>query len=653
MRQANPRRIDPNPLPRAPLPYNPEAERAVLGGLLIDPDQAARFLELLTPDDFHEPRHEAVLRGMQAIYQRHGQVSPVLLDEELKRQGQLADVGQTFIHDLASTCESSILTTHYVRIVTENWASRQQLYVGNDLMLGKMTGSEAAERLQAIDDRLAGLGAALDGTAGGAFSLRELMGEQLPPMRWVVPDLLPEGLALLGAKQKIGKSWMAYALSIAVASGGALLGKQIEQGEVLHLALEDGKQRLQKRGRKLLGSAPVPDGVTFELRWPPLERGGLRQLDRYLKQHPTTRLVVVDTLARVRLPRANHADTYHEDYNILASLKQVADAHHVLILLLHHTRKAAADDVYDELLGSVGISAACDTLLILARARGAADATLHITGRDIEGEGQYALRFDKATGAWQMLGDAKQHAPSEVRQEIRAAIEREGHPLSPKETALAMGQGDRYNTIKNLMRAMAKAGELQVSGGGKYSLPEPSQTPASSPKQAATPEQRMDQHAVTGLRSLHSLDSHQPRPRQVRRQTTARADHSLPVVSDSLKSIQAQDTSGANLSSDDERDYARPGTPTPHSLTPAQAGSGTAAPQTMQTRQTRQRTTLWDVAEGAEHVHEYAVMRDAHGHRLCIHCQQVEPAGEPEHDDSGEGARGSGPPAHDEKGGAA
>jgi hypothetical protein len=266
--------IEPNTR-REPLPYNPEAERAVLGGLLIDPDEAERWADFLEVGDFQEPTYGLLCEAIKSLHKAGQPVDVVHVDEELKRLGTLRDVGQVYVHEVANSCASSHLTGSYVSIVVRNAVARKKLHVGNDLKMGTISSSEAISRLQALDDRLTALEERLAGKGTGAFTLRELMSEKLPPKRWVVSDLLPEGLGILGAKQKIGKSWMVYGLGIALAAGGVWLGRQLEAGEVLYLALEDGKQGLQSRGRKLLGSAPVPEGVTFELRWPPLERGGL------------------------------------------------------------------------------------------------------------------------------------------------------------------------------------------------------------------------------------------------------------------------------------------------------------------------------------------------------------------------------------------
>src|SRR5258708_17587659 len=235
------------------------------------------------------------------------------------------------------------------------------------------------------------------------FSLRDLLAWDLPPVRWAVPEILPEGLTLLAGKPKLGKSWLALSLALSIAAGGIALGKQpVPQGDVLYLALEENARRLQARAQQLLASmTDVPSGLEFALDWPRLAEGGLSHLEEYLKTQPNTRLVVSDTWAKVA-PKTDHAlcTQYEGDYEALTPLKRLAETYHVSILAVHHLRKTSASDVLDEITGSTGITGAVDGTLILKRERGQMDATLFVTGRDVEREQQLALSFDATPSLW-------------------------------------------------------------------------------------------------------------------------------------------------------------------------------------------------------------------------------------------------------------
>jgi len=311
------------------------------------------------------------------------------------------------------------------------------------------------------------------GITPAIFSLRDLLAWDLPPVRWAVPEILPEGLTLLAGKPKLGKSWLALSLALSIASGGVALGKQpVAQGEVLYLALEENARRLQARARQLLASmTEVPAGLDFALGWPRLAEGGLTHLEEYLKTHPNTRLVVIDTWAKVA-PRTDtrRCTQYEGDYDALTPLKQLADTYHVSILAVHHLRKTGAADVLDEITDSTGMTGAVDGTLILKRERGQMDATLFVTGRDVEREQELALRFEAETAQWRLLGSAEEVGRTRARQEIlallreQAAHEEEG--MRPREIAMALEKN--YHTTRALLGKMVESGEV-TRLGGRYS----------------------------------------------------------------------------------------------------------------------------------------------------------------------------------------
>lgn len=302
------------------------------------------------------------------------------------------------------------------------------------------------------------------------FSLKFLLKQELPQPRWAVPNLLPEGLILLAGKPKLGKSWLALALAIAIASGGRALGQyQVTTGDVLYLALEDNPRRIQKRARKLLGEGPIPDRLEFATRWKRLDSDGVPDLDLWLNAHSDARLIVIDTFARVRPRPQRIGNLYDEDYNALEGVKALADRYGVTIFVVHHLRKMSADDPLDAISGTTGLTGAIDGALILNRTRGNADANLLVVGRDIEEDLELALRFDSMTAQWIAVGNARDFKMSNERLVIRDAIANAKRPLSPSEVASVTGQST--DNVKSLMSKMARAGELKALGRGKYAVP--------------------------------------------------------------------------------------------------------------------------------------------------------------------------------------
>jgi AAA domain len=299
------------------------------------------------------------------------------------------------------------------------------------------------------------------------FSLPDLLSWELPPVRWTIPDMLPEGLTLLAGKPKLGKSWLALTIALSIAAGGVALGAQpVERGDVLYLVLEDNARRLQSRARRLLASlSDTPSNLDFALGWPRLGEGGLAYLEEYFKAHPQLRLVVIDTWARVAPPSGERrCSQYEGDYESLTPLKRLADTYHVSILVVHHLRKTASSDVLDEIIGSTGVTGAVDGTMILKRDRGQTDATLFITGRDVEREQQLALNFDATTALWTLVGNAEELCCTRARQDILDLLCEQG-PDGMKTREIAEALQKNYHTTRSLLRKMEESGDLRRFDG--------------------------------------------------------------------------------------------------------------------------------------------------------------------------------------------
>jgi len=299
------------------------------------------------------------------------------------------------------------------------------------------------------------------------FSLPELLSWELPHVRWTIPEILPEGLTLLAGKPKLGKSWLALAVALSIAAGGvALRAQPVAKGDVLYLALEDNARRLQSRARKLLESmTDTPSNLDFALDWPRLSEGGLVYLEEYCKAHPHLRLVVVDTWARVAPPSGERRRSQYEgDYESLTPLKRLADTYHISILAVHHLRKTGSSDVLDEIIGSTGVTGAVDGAMILKRDRGRTDATLFVTGRDIEHEQQLALNFDATTALWTLVGNADELCCTRARQDILELLREQG-PDAMKTREIAEALQKNYHTTRSLLRKMEESGDVRRVDG--------------------------------------------------------------------------------------------------------------------------------------------------------------------------------------------
>jgi predicted ATP-dependent serine protease len=302
----------------------------------------------------------------------------------------------------------------------------------------------------------------------GQLSAADLLRKSLPPVRYLVPDYIAEGLTVLAGRPKLGKSWLALDIAIGVATGGATLGsKTVEQGDVLYLALEDNERRLQKRLLQLLPPSEMPERLAVETECPRLDQGGIEAIRQWTESVPSPRLVVVDVFNKVRPESKRGESLYKADYDALDPLKKLADEKSLAILIVHHTRKQEAEDPFDTVSGTTGFTGAADTVLVLQRS--SQGTTLYARGRDIE-EVETAVEFNKQTGRWSVLGAAVEVRRSDERSLILEMLKVADEPMSPSE--LASATRGKPNNIRQLLFNMAKAGEVtKLKGRGKYVHP--------------------------------------------------------------------------------------------------------------------------------------------------------------------------------------
>lgn len=303
-----------------------------------------------------------------------------------------------------------------------------------------------------------------------SWTAADLMSMEFPPPNWAVPGIIAEGVNLLAGPPKVGKSWLSLALGLAVAAGGyAFDAIPVPGGPVLYLALEDTPRRLQARIGKVLGGQPAPAGLTLATACPPLPHGGDEAIAAWLDRNRAARLVIIDVFAKLRGASAPGASAYDADYAAVGRIKRVADHYGVAVLLVHHVRKAGADDFLEAVSGTNGIAGAADATLVLRRPRGQADGVLHVTGRDVD-EAEYALAFQPASGAWRMLdGPSAEHTLTDNRAAILRWLRE--HPEGGGPKVIAEAAGLNHETTKKTCRRMLDEGRLAADPTGRYRLP--------------------------------------------------------------------------------------------------------------------------------------------------------------------------------------
>ena len=232
----------------------------------------------------------------------------------------------------------------------------------------------------------------------------DLMKQEFEPLRFGIDKILPHGLFLFAGSGKIGKSWLALDMCVAVSSGGKLWDFPAEQGEVLYLALEDSHARLQ--GRLLKTEAEENDISRLHLVTASfgISNGLIEQTHSFLEQYPNTKMIIVDTLERIRDGEQDRS-MYSNDYRDMTALRDITNAHKLTLLLIHHTRKMYDPDPLNTLSGSTGLIGSVDGVFVLEKDKRTSNkAKLTIANRDTEGF-CFKLEFDPDKCKWLFMGN--------------------------------------------------------------------------------------------------------------------------------------------------------------------------------------------------------------------------------------------------------
>src|SRR5262245_31140802 len=304
----------------------------------------------------------------------------------------------------------------------------------------------------------------------GLITAADLQTKQFKPVRIILPGLIPEGVTILAGKPKVGKSWFVLDVCLAVAGNRFVLGEMKPvQGDALYLALEDNERRLHWRIKRIIQDGAWPPRVALHTTWRRMDQGGLEDIEAWIKSVKEPRLVCVDTLAKIRPIGLSREQTYLSDYRAVEGLQKLSGQYQVGIAVNHHLRKAPSeDDPLDEVSGTLGLTGAADTVIVMKRHAGM--VKVYVRGRDIE-EGEFAAEFNKNTCRWRLLGKADQVFKSEQRQAIATALKETARAMSVNDIMAATERRDRHST-EALLAKMERAGEVKHVGRGLWAHPD-------------------------------------------------------------------------------------------------------------------------------------------------------------------------------------
>lgn len=300
------------------------------------------------------------------------------------------------------------------------------------------------------------------------ISAAELRRKAFPNMVWTVDGLIPEGACVLAGKPKSKKSWLALGIAVGVASNGrAFSYYDVTGGRALYLDLESNQRRMQSRLRSILDDRGTwPDTLDIVTEW---KRGdeGIALLSGYCDAHPDTRLIVIDIWARFRARIDPKLNPYDQDYEALQSLNAWAESRNVTVIVIHHTRKAKSEDVFEEISGTNGIMGAVATAMHLARSTEKQDEyILNMTGRDVMADEPIALRWDNYSCQHIYVATGAEVSSSAERRKILDLMEpHKKYQLRQLATRL----GKSTTNLSNQIRRLLDDNLISRTGRGCYS----------------------------------------------------------------------------------------------------------------------------------------------------------------------------------------
>ena len=259
------------------------------------------------------------------------------------------------------------------------------------------------------------------------IAAKDLMTKDFPPLVELIEGVLAPGLYILAGAPKIGKSWLVLQIAHHISTGTPLWNRKVMQHDVLYLSLEDTLPRIQRR---LLTICDGETGkVAFATDANMLGDGFEKQLTSYLSSNADIKVVIVDTLAKVR-GVVSSSNVYSSDYAVMSIFKHMADQYKIALILVHHTRKQDAEDVTQKISGTNGLMGCADGAMILEKPnRMLPDAVLTITSRDFE-DARILLHQNRETMCWEFAG-YEGDPPEDTAEPVLAAVAEFVHTYGP------------------------------------------------------------------------------------------------------------------------------------------------------------------------------------------------------------------------------
>jgi hypothetical protein len=345
-------RLQPVPNPGDGPSARLDAEQAVLGAILLQPDLATILEPELEPADFNQPRHETIWRTIHAVNVNGTKPDPIIVADRLVRTGQITSIGGAgYLHQLLTTSPLPSQALHYARIVRDTARLRTVAQIATQLNQVAATASPdtiddaLATALDRLDTAVARFGPRTEATSPiGYLDFTGLFTRPRQAADWITAPLIAAGrVTLLYSPGKAGKSLLAMEAAAAVAAGRSCLAtERHEPRHVLYLDQEmtedDWADRLADMGYNTFDETRLAQHLHLaQLQaWPPLDtRPGGTMLQTEATRLGAT-VVIVDTISKLIAGEENSNDTQQALYrHTIVPLKRAG----IAVLILDHTGK--------------------------------------------------------------------------------------------------------------------------------------------------------------------------------------------------------------------------------------------------------------------------------------------------------------------------
>ena len=306
-----------------------------------------------------------------------------------------------------------------------------------------------------------------------SLDMPTLIKTDIPPMQYAVETILPEGFICLAGRPKAMKSWTALTITYGVQNGLEFLGHQCKKGDAIYFGLEDSKRRIKDRVERLGYSNLEQPQIVLGGDVPNLGKGFEECLENWIKSKDNPRLVVIDTLARIKPMQGRSAGTAYDADNLLMNgIQKLAVQNNLTVMFITHLSKASQDYSFDKIQGSVGVQGMTDAMWMLDRGKDSSTAaSLLGRGRDIR-DFEYALKWSDEHMKYSNEGSLDEVHLNENRQEILRAmmdLHQEKLEVTPRDICKYYGlplNSTDSRRISRTMQRMLKRSEL--SNGIKY-----------------------------------------------------------------------------------------------------------------------------------------------------------------------------------------